>query len=115
MARFLPDRLAPAEAAAVSRVLLEDGYLGMGREVQAFEAELAVFLGERGLDTGVHYSPNHLLELYGGGRERLPVTEQLYGELLSLPLHPELNDSQADGICDLVTAYLAKQGDDGGS
>ena len=34
-----------AEAAAVSRVILEDGYLGMGAEVQRFEAEVAAFLG----------------------------------------------------------------------
>lgn len=33
------------EADAVKRVLLEDGYLGMGREVKAFESELASFLG----------------------------------------------------------------------
>ncbi|MDR3319635.1 MAG: DegT/DnrJ/EryC1/StrS family aminotransferase [Desulfovibrio sp.] len=34
-----------AEACAVSRVLLEDGYLGMGNEVRLFEEELAVYLG----------------------------------------------------------------------
>ncbi len=33
------------EADAVSRVLIEDGYLGMGAEVQRFEQELAAFLG----------------------------------------------------------------------
>lgn len=75
---------------------------------------LKAFLGTHGVESGVHYRPNHLLELYGGGRERLPVTEQLYGELLSLPLHPELSDAQADSICDLVTAYLAKQGEETG-
>ncbi|MDE7065170.1 MAG: aminotransferase class I/II-fold pyridoxal phosphate-dependent enzyme, partial [Desulfovibrionaceae bacterium] len=34
-----------AEAAAVTRVITEDGYLGMGGEVQRFEAELAAWLG----------------------------------------------------------------------
>ncbi|BAV92319.1 DegT/DnrJ/EryC1/StrS family aminotransferase [Candidatus Desulfovibrio trichonymphae] len=34
-----------AEADAVSRVLLEDGYLGMGNEVRLFEEELAAYLG----------------------------------------------------------------------
>ena len=34
-----------AEAAAVRRVLCDDGYLGMGAEVQRFEAEVAAFLG----------------------------------------------------------------------
>ena len=34
-----------AEAEAVSRVIVEDGYLGMGKEVQLFEEEIAEFLG----------------------------------------------------------------------
>ena len=33
------------ESEAVARVILADGYLGMGREVQTFEVELASFLG----------------------------------------------------------------------
>ena len=36
-----------AEARAVSRVLLEDGYLGMGNEVRLFEEEVAQYLGVR--------------------------------------------------------------------
>lgn len=34
-----------AEAAAVHRVICEDGYLGIGSEVQRFEAEVAAYLG----------------------------------------------------------------------
>lgn len=34
-----------AEAAAVSRIIIEEGYLGMGAEVQRFEADLAAYLG----------------------------------------------------------------------
>lgn len=34
-----------AESAAVRRVICEDGYLGMGAEVQRFEQELAAYLG----------------------------------------------------------------------
>ena len=33
------------EAIAVSKVLLEDGYLGMGAEVGRFEADIAAYLG----------------------------------------------------------------------
>lgn len=36
-----------AEAKAVARVITEDGYLGMGAEVQRFEAEIAAYLGVR--------------------------------------------------------------------
>ena len=34
-----------AEARAVSRVITEDGYLGMGNEVRLFEEEVAQYLG----------------------------------------------------------------------
>lgn len=36
--------LGEAEAQAVSRVILEDGYLGMGNETRLFEEELAAYL-----------------------------------------------------------------------
>ena len=45
MMRLSRSVVGPQEAEAVSRVLLEDGYLGMGGEVQAFEAELAAYIG----------------------------------------------------------------------
>ena len=37
---------------------------------------LRQFLRDRGIETGIHYKPNHLLSFYGGGREALPVTEK---------------------------------------
>jgi len=56
-------------------------------------------LAEAGIPTGVHYKPNHLLSLYGGGKISLPVTERLYGELLTLPLHPGLSEDEVEQIC----------------
>jgi dTDP-4-amino-4,6-dideoxygalactose transaminase len=37
--------VGPAELEAMARVMQEDGYLGMGREVRAFEEELRAYLG----------------------------------------------------------------------
>ena len=37
-----------AEIEAIGRVMREDGYLGMGREVRAFEEELQEYLGGQG-------------------------------------------------------------------
>jgi dTDP-4-amino-4,6-dideoxygalactose transaminase len=67
------------------------------------------FLAAEGIETGVHYRPNHLLKFYGGGQVRLPLTERLYSELLSLPLHPELTDSEVNRICDRIAAFLKDQ------
>ena len=56
-------------------------------------------LDAQGIPTGQHYKPNHLLSLYGGGKPSLPVTEQLHGELLTLPLHPGLSREDVESVC----------------
>ncbi|MDP3183359.1 MAG: DegT/DnrJ/EryC1/StrS family aminotransferase [Desulfobaccales bacterium] len=73
------------------------------------------FLAQEGIETGVHYRPNHLLKFYGGGQVRLPLTEQLYSELLSLPLHPELTDSEVNRICDRIAAFTADRQKEAGA
>src|SRR5581483_1958756 len=51
-------------------------------------------LGERGIACGIHYpKPIHLQEAYaslGLGVGSFPVTERCAGEILSLPMFPEL-------------------------
>ena len=44
------------------------------------------------IQAGIHYKPNHLLTFFGDGSPRLPKAEQLYEELLSLPLHPDMHE-----------------------
>lgn len=53
---------------------------------------------ESEIESGLHYKPNHLLSKFGHGAVRLPVAEQLYNELLSLPLHPGLSHSDVDRV-----------------
>ncbi len=65
------------------------------------------FLRSEGIETGIHYQPNHMLSYFGGGRVSLPITERLYGELLSLPLHPLLSDTEVTWICDQVTSFCS--------
>jgi dTDP-4-amino-4,6-dideoxygalactose transaminase len=65
------------------------------------------FLQDRDIETGIHYKPNHLLSFYGGGREALPVTERLYEELLTLPLHPGLEDAEIDHTIAAVSEFLS--------
>ena len=69
---------------------------------------LRQFLLEREIETGIHFKPNHLLSFYGGGQAALPVTERLYGELLTLPLHPGLEDAEIDYIIASVREFLSK-------
>lgn len=63
------------------------------------------------IQTGIHYKPNHLLTLYGGSRDGrlcLPLTERLYDEILSLPLHPELTTADVDRVCEAVAAAVGR-------
>jgi dTDP-4-amino-4,6-dideoxygalactose transaminase len=72
---------------------------------------MAEFLDERGVKTGRHYpEPAHLSPAYTGlgyGRGSFPVTEQLAGGLLSLPIFPGISESQIAGVVDAVTEYFA--------
>jgi dTDP-4-amino-4,6-dideoxygalactose transaminase len=58
------------------------------------------------IECGVHYYPNHLLTFYGGGHARLPVTEMLYNELLTLPLHPEVTADEQSIIINNIREWI---------
>jgi dTDP-4-amino-4,6-dideoxygalactose transaminase len=70
---------------------------------------LKAYLAERGIGTDVHYPlPVHLqapYAEYGDGRGSLPATEQLAGEILSLPIYPELAADDVDYVCQTVRTY----------
>ena len=52
-----------------------------------------------GIQTGVHYQPNHLLSFFRADHEViLPITDNMYPELLTLPLHEELSKNDIEWI-----------------
>jgi len=115
---FRPRRVALARAYRESLSSLPD--------VRFFEAEIGAVVphiqpvrileGKRdrvrqallddGIETGIHYKPNHLLSKYGGGKVSLPVTERLYSEILTLPLHPDLSGEDVETVVDVVKRAL---------
>jgi perosamine synthetase len=64
--------------------------------------ELVRALAERGIQAWVHFVPLHLQPAFARYARPLPVTEQLYGELVSLPLFAELTDEQVDFVVGAV-------------
>ena len=60
---------------------------------------------DKGIQTGVHYFPNHLLSMYRSDME-FPVTEHVYPRLLSIPLHPDLNEQDIDYICEQLICCI---------
>lgn len=58
---------------------------------------------EHGIQTGIHYQPNHCLSFYRDeSAAPLPVTEAVYPEMLSLPLHPELSEDDVYFVVSLL-------------
>ena len=67
--------------------------------------KLKQILEDYSIPVGIHYKPNHLLTFYKTDYS-LPVTEKLYDEIMTLPLHPELQISDVETICDIINKYL---------
>jgi dTDP-4-amino-4,6-dideoxygalactose transaminase len=67
------------------------------------------YLIDNNIECGIHYYPNHLLNYYGAKKGELPVTEQVYGELLTLPLHPGLIEEDQDRVIKCLTECLNRR------
>ena len=74
---------------------------------------LRAHLTERGIGTQIHYPvPIHMQEaaqFLGYRKGDLPVTEKVAGEVLSLPMYPELTDAQIDRVATGVTEFMRKK------
>jgi len=71
--------------------------------------QLAAHLKAAGIPTAVYYPrPMHLQTAYkrfGAGLNALPVSEVLSREVLSLPMHPYLEDGEVEQISNIVRAF----------
>jgi dTDP-4-amino-4,6-dideoxygalactose transaminase len=71
-------------------------------------------LRERGVGSGVYYPiPVHRQKPFvalGYGEERYPLAERLSAEVLSIPVHPALNDDEVTTVIDAVNAVAADLG-----
>lgn len=76
--------------------------------------ELQMFLRGKGVGALVHYPiPVHLQGAYhdlGLGDGALPVTELCAGEVLSLPVAPELTKQQIETVCGLIAEFGSTKG-----
>ncbi len=66
---------------------------------------LKAFLYEQGIETGVQYKPNHLLTKFYKGYD-LPNAMWLYTHILSLPLHPALEEKDIAFVVDKIRAFF---------
>lgn len=72
--------------------------------------DLATHLEKRGVQTGIHYPvPLHLQEAWTtsyGSRLSLPRAEKLANEILSLPVFPDLTDSEVEYVAQSVKSFF---------
>lgn len=72
--------------------------------------DLAQYLTTKGIATGLHYPiPIHLQKAYkdlGHKKGDFPISEKLASEILSLPIYPELKDSQVEFISENIKKFF---------
>lgn len=57
----------------------------------------------KGIQTGIHYQPNHTLSFYkDNASAAFPVTDEVYPELLTLPLHVDLDEDKVIYVCEIL-------------
>ena len=59
---------------------------------------------EKGIETGTHYKPIHQMSLYKKS-VKLPLTEKIAKEIVTIPIHPNLTESQIDYIVKTVNRF----------
>ncbi|MCB2187966.1 MAG: DegT/DnrJ/EryC1/StrS family aminotransferase [Deltaproteobacteria bacterium] len=63
--------------------------------------KLIADLKAQGIEPGVHYKPNHLYPMYAGCGGETQVAEEVFGRIMSLPLHTLLRD---EDVARVITA-----------
>ncbi len=104
------DRHLPAAVARPGRMAGSDSAWAQYTIQVANRDGLAAALREAGVPTAIHYPrPLHLQPAYlrhGGGPGSLPVSEKLATRVLSLPMHPDMDEATSRHICQAIARHL---------
>lgn len=66
--------------------------------------ELREYLISHNIECGIHYKPNHLLKKFKSAYP-LPVAEQVYEQILTLPCHFDLSESEQMFVIDTIRKF----------
>jgi perosamine synthetase len=68
-----------------------------------YRDKLNLYLKDKGIATGVHYTPIHLQPYYRKqAKVTLPVAEKVWTQLLTLPLYPGLMDHEVEYVIESI-------------
>lgn len=108
IAQIYSDRLGPA----VPGMRFQAGVLDKGHARHLFVVvlplegmrlgrdELLLELRKRNIGASIHYAPLHKMPLYGMGQPALPVTEDLAGRVITLPISASMTPGDAEYVAD---------------
>ena len=68
---------------------------------ERFRKELA----KKGIESGIHYKPIHTFSFYKS-KLKLPITEKVGMEIVTLPTHPNLTDDDVEKVIKVVNKLL---------
>ena len=68
-------------------------------------AKFRKILSEKGIETGIHYKPIHTFSFYKS-KIKLPITEKVGSEIVTLPTHPNLTQNDVEKIIKVVNKLL---------
>ncbi|MCC6164163.1 MAG: DegT/DnrJ/EryC1/StrS aminotransferase family protein [Acidobacteria bacterium] len=68
--------------------------------------DLMAWLRARDIGTSVEYIPNHLQPAFAAFRTPLPATEQVFTDILSLPLYSDLVDEDVDLVVSAIHEFF---------
>jgi len=69
---------------------------------------LITYLKKHGIAAQVHYIPNHIQPLFKTMSKRLPFTEMLFKEILTLPMFFEMTDSDVERVIKSVRQFFGE-------
>jgi dTDP-4-amino-4,6-dideoxygalactose transaminase len=58
-----------------------------------------------GIETGIHYNPIHTMTMYKS-KNSLPITEDIGKKIVSIPIHPNLDEFQINKIINSANKFL---------
>jgi len=98
--------LCPIEANGVVHVY----HLFVIRVLHGKRTSLKEYLQYNGITSGLHYPiPIHLQKAYqhlGLGKGDFPVAEKQAGEILSLPIYPEMEIEKVEYVCEIIRRFF---------
>lgn len=71
--------------------------------------QLKDYLMEHNIESGISYIPCHTFSLFANDSVCLPITDQIYKEILCLPIHPELTNEDIMEVINCIKEFVNQQ------